>query len=74
MMRVARTLLDLSQEQLAERARISRRTIVRIEAGGRGVAFDAVERVRLTLQRGGAAFLPLASDHGPSVALRKPKP
>lgn len=73
MMRIARILLELSQEELATRSRVSRQTIVRIEAGGKGVAFDAVERVRIALERGGAVFLPATNDHGPAVALRKQK-
>jgi predicted transcriptional regulator len=71
MMRLARTLLDLSQKDLAARARVSRQTIVRIEAGGKGVAFDVVERVRSALEKEGAVFLASTAEHGPSVALRK---
>jgi len=71
MLRVARAMLELSQEELAERAGVSRQTIVRIEAGGKGVAFDAVERVRAALEKAGAVFLPSAAEHGPAVALRK---
>lgn len=71
MLRVARTMLELSQEELAERAGVSRQTIVRIEAGAKGVAFDAVERVRSALEKAGAVFLPSAAGHGPGVARRK---
>lgn len=74
MLRVARALLELSQESLAERAKVSRQTIVRIEAGGKGVAFDVVERVRSALEDAGAVFLPSTAEHGPAVALRKPRP
>lgn len=73
MMRVARALLELSQEDLAERAGVGRQTIVRIEAGGKGVAFHAVERVRIALEKSGVVFLPSTADHGPAIALRKSK-
>jgi DNA-binding XRE family transcriptional regulator len=73
MMRVARALLELSQEELAERAGVGRQTIVRIEAGGKGVAFDAVDRVRAALEKAGVVFLPSTADHGPAIALKKSK-
>lgn len=71
MMRVARAMLELSQEELAELAGVGRLTIVRIEGGGKGVAFDAVDRVRTTLEKQGVVFLPSAADYGPGIALRK---
>ncbi|WP_434722771.1 helix-turn-helix transcriptional regulator [Mesorhizobium sp. RIZ17] len=71
LMRVARALLELSQEDLAELAGVGRQTIVRIEAGGKGVAFDVVGRVRTALEEAGVVFLPSGPDHGPSVALRR---
>lgn len=72
LMRVARAMLELSQEELAELAGVGRQTIVRIEAGGKGVAFDAVDRVRAALEKAGVIFLPSTSDHGPGIARRKP--
>jgi DNA-binding XRE family transcriptional regulator len=71
LMRVARAMLELSQEELAELAGVGRQTIVRIEAGGKGVAFDAVDRVRAALEKEGVIFLPSTSDHGPGIARRK---
>jgi DNA-binding XRE family transcriptional regulator len=73
MMRVARALLELSQEELAKRAGVGRQTIVRIEGGGRGVAFDAVEKVRGALEKSGVVFLPSSGEHGPAIALRRPR-
>ena len=64
-------MLELSQEELAGRAGISRQTVVRIEAGAKGVAVDAVEKVRAALERSGAMFLPSTAEHGPGVALRR---
>lgn len=72
-MRVARALVELNQEQLAERAGVGRQTIVRIEAGGKGVAFDAVDKVRKALEKAGVIFLPSTTEHGPAIALRKSK-
>jgi DNA-binding XRE family transcriptional regulator len=71
MMRVARALLELSQEELAKRAGDGRQTIVRIEAGGKGVAFDAVDKVRGALEKAGVVFLPSSAEHGPAIALRR---
>jgi DNA-binding XRE family transcriptional regulator len=71
MMRVARAMLKLSQDELAELAGVGRQTVVRIEAGGKGVAFGAVDKVRNALEKRGVVFLPSADDHGPGIALRK---
>ncbi|MFD2053749.1 helix-turn-helix domain-containing protein [Mesorhizobium calcicola] len=73
MMRVARALLELSQEDLAELAGVGRQTIVRIEGGGKGVAFDVVDRVRTALEKEGVVFLSSTADHGPGIALRRLK-
>ncbi|MDX8481861.1 helix-turn-helix domain-containing protein [Mesorhizobium sp. VK24D] len=71
LMRVARAMLELSQDELAELAGVGRQTIVRIEAGGKGVAFDVVDKVRTALEKAGVVFLPSTAEHGPGVARRK---
>ncbi|WP_336055509.1 helix-turn-helix transcriptional regulator [Nitratireductor sp. CH_MIT9313-5] len=73
MLRAARVALGLSQAELAIRAGVSRQTIVRLEAGGKGVALDVVDRVRAALERAGIIFLPASSEHGPAVAVRRPR-
>ncbi|TPL00719.1 helix-turn-helix transcriptional regulator [Mesorhizobium sp. B2-4-14] len=72
-LRAARALVNLSQEQVAERAGVSRRTVVRIESGGKGIALDAVEKLRLAFEREGVEFLPSTPERGPGVALRRQK-
>lgn len=47
--RYARLRRDLSSEQVAERAGISRSTLVKIEAGDEGVAFGMYFRVLIAL-------------------------
>ncbi|MCT7375887.1 helix-turn-helix transcriptional regulator [Chelativorans sp. EGI FJ00035] len=72
-MRVARVALELSQEDLAKRAGVGRQTVIRIEAGGKGVAFDVVDKVRGALEKAGVVFLPSTAEHGPGIALRRKK-
>lgn len=73
MLRAARALLDLSQEQVAELAGVSRKTVVRIESGGKRIAVDVVEKIRSAFEKEGVEFLPPTSERGPAVALRKGK-
>jgi len=70
-LRAARAMLGLSQDEVAKQAKVSRQMLARIEAAGRGIGYDAVERVRETLERRGVDFFPSTSSHGPAVALRK---
>lgn len=71
MLRAARVLLDLSQQELSERAGVGRQTVVRIEHGEKGVSADAIEKVRVALEKSGVVFLPSTVEHGPAVALRR---
>ncbi len=59
--RLARLRRDLSSEQIAERAGISRGTLVKIERGDEGVAMGAYFRVMLSLNLGEDILL-LAKD------------
>ena len=70
-LRAARAMLGLRQDELAERAKVSRQMVARIESAGKGIPFDAVEKIRIALQREGVEFLPPSDTHGPGVALRK---
>lgn len=72
-LRAARALVDLSQEQVAELAGVSRRTVVRIESGGKGIAIEALEKVRIAFEKEGVEFLPSTGELGPGVALRRQK-
>ena len=71
LLRAARALLGFRQDEMADRARVSRQMIARIESAGKGIPFDAVEKVKSALERDGVVFLPSGTTHGPGVALRK---
>lgn len=72
LMRAARVLVDLSQEELARRAGISRQMLVRIEKkGARGVPVDALESVREALEQSGVEFIQSTTWREPGIALLK---
>ena len=72
--RAARALLNLSQDDLAKRANIERRSLMRIESqddptyGPRRV--QTVEAVRLALEAAGIEFLPPTSTSGEGLRRR----
>ena len=74
LLRAGRTLADLSQEELAVRAGVSRQTLVKIESASRnvakGVGADSIDKVRIALENSGIVFLPRTDGHGPGIALR----
>lgn len=72
LLRAARALLDLSQDQLAERAGVSRQIVVRIEKCEGNVLVDAIGKVRSALEAGGVVFIEGNSDRGPGVAMVRP--
>jgi transcriptional regulator with XRE-family HTH domain len=71
LLRAARALLDLRQDQLAEQAKVSRQMLARIESAGKGIPFDAIAKVRSALEKDGVDFFPATATHGPAIALRK---
>ncbi|WP_338893820.1 helix-turn-helix transcriptional regulator [Sinorhizobium meliloti] len=70
-LRGGRALLGLSQEELAERAGVSRQIVVRIEKGESNVLVEAVEKVRAALEAAGVAFIDATREHGPGVAMTR---
>jgi transcriptional regulator with XRE-family HTH domain len=72
--RAARALLDLSQQELAERSGVGLATIKRIEAAGGELAGTAktLFRIQKALEAAGVVFLEETDAHGPGVRLRKP--
>lgn len=70
-LRAARSMLGMSQNDVAARAKISRQMIARIEKGSKGLTFDAIAKVQRVLEREGVDFFPSTATHGPSIALRK---
>ncbi|MFW2228468.1 helix-turn-helix transcriptional regulator [Rhizobium sp. CRRU65] len=70
-LRAARSLLGLSQEELADVAGVSRQIVVRIEKADGSVLVDAVTKVRVALETQGIIFLDGSRDHGPGVTLSR---
>ena len=73
-MRAARSLLGLSQDELARRAKLSVVTVKRLEATGteiRGSAQSAA-RIQRALESYGIIFIDQDEEFGPGVRLRKP--
>jgi len=73
LLRAARALLGIRQDELAKRAHVSRQMVARIESGGKGVTFEAIEQVRAALERDGIEFFPGTAANGPAIARRKGK-
>jgi transcriptional regulator with XRE-family HTH domain len=70
--RAARGLLNLSAQELADLAKLSRGTIQRAELETAPVTTANGERIVETLERQGIIFLP-SNGEGPGVRLRKRK-
>ncbi len=69
-LRAARALLDITPTDLAEKAKVSTRSIVRIEAR-EPVGLEISLRVQAALEELGVEFLPETKSHGPSMRVRK---
>jgi transcriptional regulator with XRE-family HTH domain len=69
--RAARGLLDWTQEELAERADVSRSTIRDFENGRHHLHPTTAAQVVAALEKGGALLIP-ADEAGPGVRLRRP--
>lgn len=70
-LRAARALVGLSQEELAELSGVSRQIVVRIEKGENNVLVDAIEKVRRALEGRGVMFTDATRLHGPGVAMAR---
>ena len=71
MLRAARLLLGLSQEEMGEAAGLSGKTVARVEAGGAKVSVEALAALQEALERKGVVFLPQTEEHG--EGLRMPR-
>ena len=69
-LRAARALLDITPGQLAEKAKVSKRSIVRIEAR-EPVGLEISLRVQKALEELGVEFLPETQSHGPAMRGRR---
>jgi len=70
-LRAARSLLDIRQDQLADRAGVTRQMIARIEQAGEGISLETIQKVKTALEMAGVDFFPSTATHGPAIALRK---
>lgn len=69
-LRAARVLLDITPADLAEKAKVSTRSIVRIEAR-EPVGLEISMRVQKALEELGVEFLPETKSRGPGMRVRK---
>jgi transcriptional regulator with XRE-family HTH domain len=70
--RAARALLDWSQDDLAERAGVSRKSLYDFEGGKRSPREATIESLRAALEKAGIEFIP-ENGGGPGVRLAKRK-
>lgn len=70
LLRAARVLLDLSAKDLAEKAGVSKRSLVRIEACEQ-VGLEVSLRVQKALEAEGVEFVPETDAKGPGIFVRK---
>ena len=70
-LRAARSLIGLSQSEVAERSGLSVPTVKRAEGQGAvSASNDAIAAIQAALEAAGVVFLP-ENGNGPGVALRK---
>src|SRR5260370_11262918 len=67
--RAGRALLDWSQDQLAEKARVGLSTVRDYEKERRGGEVGGAKAIRLALEDHGVVFLSSEDDYGPGVRL-----
>lgn len=72
--RAARALLDWSAKDLADRAGLSMRTVIRAErtSGVPRMRTDTLDAIQLTLEQAGVIFVDANQHAGPGVRLRRP--
>ena len=69
-LRAARALLGWSQDELAARSEVAKRTIAAFEVGGRAPYPRTLGAIRSALEAAGVEFIE-ADNGGPGVRLRK---
>jgi transcriptional regulator with XRE-family HTH domain len=70
--RAARALLGLSQQDVAQRAGVSTRTIVNLENRDRQPIAATVKAVTAALVEAGVIFIPAEGGEGPGLRLARP--
>lgn len=69
-LRAARVLLDITHEDLAKKAGVSKRSLVRIEAR-EAVSLETSLRVQKVLEELGVEFIPETASTGPAMRIGK---
>lgn len=70
LLRAARAVLDMSTDELCQKAGISKRSLVRIEAC-EPVGLEVSMRVQKALEQAGVEFLAETETNGPGIRVRK---
>jgi DNA-binding XRE family transcriptional regulator len=68
LLRAARVALDISHEDLAREAGVSKRTLVRIEKP-QSVSEESIQQVQAALESRGVEFLPPMNEGGPGLRI-----
>lgn len=68
--RGARAMLDMSQDELAQRAKVTARLLSEFESGKRTLAERSLDDIRTVLGAGGVEFIP---ENGGGVGVRLKK-
>ena len=66
LLKAARAVLGMTNVDLAQRAGVSKRTLVRIEAL-QSVSLESRQRVQAVFEAKGVEFLPSGEGHGPGL-------
>lgn len=70
LLRAARVLLDIPAHELAARAGVSKRSLVRLEAC-EPVSLEIAFRVQKAIEQAGIEFVPETKTKGPGLIVRK---
>ncbi|MDP9630368.1 UNVERIFIED_ORG: transcriptional regulator with XRE-family HTH domain [Ensifer adhaerens] len=70
LLKAARVLLGLKQDELAEQANIARHTLRRLEAGKENVTKNTVEAIVKVLEEKGIEFILPTAEKGPGIRWR----
>jgi DNA-binding XRE family transcriptional regulator len=71
LLRAARAMLGLRQDELAQRAGITRQMVLRIEKGDLSVSVRSTLQVKNALIEAGAVFIPQTADWPAGVGRRR---
>ncbi|MEY9768590.1 putative transcriptional regulator [Sinorhizobium fredii] len=66
-LKAARVLVGLKQEELAEEADVARHTLRRLEAGKENVTQSTVDAIVGVLEKKGIEFILPTTEHGPGL-------